>query len=379
MPVLEQQSVYPVPVEELFAWHTRPGAAQRLIPPWENVEIRTYSGGIHVGAQVDLRMRLGLVPVRWLALHDLYEENRRFRDIQVRGPFARWEHEHRFEAAPVGAALTDHVEYELPLHPLGDWFGGRYVRSTLERTFRYRHALLGYDLERHHRFHMQGVRRFQVRGAPGAIDTALRAFLSTGGHSPADVHGDADWVIQFVPSDGAELDLEWLHSPPVLRRKPAVIVVEGPSARSEDGWLDASVRDVALAEAAGAGIRAVWLRTGHVLTPAGGSLRELVRAMAARRQVRSGREGFRWISIEDLLGIIQFAAFHPSLCGPVEASAPGRASTADFLGTVRRVMKHPAQTDLQSPAATSVPLLSEHDFDFLFPELERALRFLLGR
>ena len=32
------------PVEDIFDWHMRPGALERLIPPWEHVEIKKKSG-----------------------------------------------------------------------------------------------------------------------------------------------------------------------------------------------------------------------------------------------------------------------------------------------------------------------------------------------
>ncbi len=37
--VFSKKIALPVSADEAFAWHERPGALERLIPPWENVRI----------------------------------------------------------------------------------------------------------------------------------------------------------------------------------------------------------------------------------------------------------------------------------------------------------------------------------------------------
>jgi len=37
--VFSRKVALPVSAEEAFAWHERPGALDRLIPPWEKVRI----------------------------------------------------------------------------------------------------------------------------------------------------------------------------------------------------------------------------------------------------------------------------------------------------------------------------------------------------
>ena len=39
MPIYEKRSVIDTPASSLFAWHTRPGAFERLAPPWEHLRI----------------------------------------------------------------------------------------------------------------------------------------------------------------------------------------------------------------------------------------------------------------------------------------------------------------------------------------------------
>lgn len=61
----------------------------------------------------------------------------RFEDVQERGPFAWFRHEHRFEALPGdGTRMRDRWEHRSPFGPLG-WLAdrlvlGRYMRHQLE-------------------------------------------------------------------------------------------------------------------------------------------------------------------------------------------------------------------------------------------------------
>lgn len=127
--------------EEVFRWHTEPGALRSLIPPWERVEVEE-EGEIREGAEVRLRVRLGPVSLPWVARIERCIPGRSFRDVQVRGPFARWEHEHRMvPAGPAACWLEDRIVYELPFGALGRWIGGWMVRSRLERMFAFRHRV----------------------------------------------------------------------------------------------------------------------------------------------------------------------------------------------------------------------------------------------
>ena len=131
----------PVPVEVLWAFHERPDAFALLQPPWERAEILAPPTSLEVGTRVVLRTYLGPLPLVVEAEHIAYERGRSFTDTMRRGPFARWEHEHRCEATATGSRLTDAITYELPLGALGRWVAGAAVRRRLERMFDHRHEV----------------------------------------------------------------------------------------------------------------------------------------------------------------------------------------------------------------------------------------------
>jgi ligand-binding SRPBCC domain-containing protein len=130
------------PVERVFGWHEAPGALARLTPPGEHVRMVRESGGIRDGGVVELAIGRRPFSIRWISEHSGYIRNRQFRDIQVRGPFARWEHTHLFEPDGADACyLEDRIEYALPLGFAGRWLLGRIVERKLDRLFQYRHQV----------------------------------------------------------------------------------------------------------------------------------------------------------------------------------------------------------------------------------------------
>jgi ligand-binding SRPBCC domain-containing protein len=130
--VIERSVELPVTAEEAFAWHDRPGALERLIPPWERVEVLQRSGGIADGGRVTLRVHVGPAAFRWVAYHRDYQPGRRFVDEQVEGPFRRWVHVHDFEpVAPGSSRLTDRIELVLPGGAPGGLAGGAMIRRRV--------------------------------------------------------------------------------------------------------------------------------------------------------------------------------------------------------------------------------------------------------
>lgn len=138
-----KQSEILAPPDVVFAWHEKPGAVERLTPPWESVEMLERATGLHVGARVVFKVFTGPFWQRWVAEHTEYQPPHLFADIQRQGPFAYWHHRHRFEATAHGTTLmTDDIEYALPLGWLGEFFGGAFTRRKLQRMFDYRHKVV---------------------------------------------------------------------------------------------------------------------------------------------------------------------------------------------------------------------------------------------
>ena len=58
--------------------------------------------------------------MKWVTCIAVAEAPHRFVDVQMKGPYKHWWHEHTFIAKDGGTLMMDKVEYELPLGPLGE-------------------------------------------------------------------------------------------------------------------------------------------------------------------------------------------------------------------------------------------------------------------
>lgn len=139
--LLETSQWLPSPLDRTFAFFSDPRNLARITPPSLGFVLKT-PGPIEMraGARFDYRIRLRGLPLSWTSLIEVWEPNVRFVDVQVRGPYRLWRHEHTFEAKDGGTRIGDRVEYELPLYPLGEVVHGLLVRPDLDRIFAFRRA-----------------------------------------------------------------------------------------------------------------------------------------------------------------------------------------------------------------------------------------------
>jgi uncharacterized protein len=140
--VFTAETVIDAPAEVVFRWHAESGALERLTPPWEPLEVVQRAPGIRDGDRGILRVRVGPFHVHWEFEHRDYVEGQQFRDVQISGPFRRWDHTHRITPeGPTSCRLEDRIEYELPFGALGNLVGGWFVRRKLKKLFEYRHRV----------------------------------------------------------------------------------------------------------------------------------------------------------------------------------------------------------------------------------------------
>ena len=138
--VLERRQRLELPVQRAFEFYAEARNLALITPPWMGFEVIT-PGPIEMrpGALIDYRLKLHGVPVRWRTRIVVWEPPLRFVDIQVRGPYALWEHTHTFEPDGEHAVLIgDRVRYAIPLGPLGRAAHTAFVKRDLKQVFDYR-------------------------------------------------------------------------------------------------------------------------------------------------------------------------------------------------------------------------------------------------
>ncbi len=400
MPNYERESRISAPAPKVFEWHTRPGAFQRLTPPWEKITI-LKAEGIRNGDEALFQTAMGPFRPGWLARHKEYIEGRQFVDEQVQGPFARWVHTHKVIPEINSTCwMKDHVEYEMPLGLNKGWVGN-WAWRRLDRLFHFRHERLQNDFKRL-AFSPARPQRVLVTGASGLIGKALSGFLSTAGHEvwslvrrPArpkareiqwdylnrridrDTLEGFDAVIHLAGEsiaagrwnprrkaairqsrvDATKFLAENLAS---LTKPPKVLL--GASAigfygdRGEEVLTEKSRLGIGFlpevcaewekaAEPAGrAGIRVVHVRTGIVLNLAGGALPQMALpfSLGLGGVIGSGAQWMSWITLEDLVGIYYFLLVRDDLSGAFNAVAPGAVTNHDFTKALGHVLRRPA-------------------------------------
>jgi uncharacterized protein (TIGR01777 family) len=146
------------------------------------------------------------------------------------------------------------------------------------------------------------------------------------------------------------------------------------------------------------GVRVVHPRFGIVLSTAGGALGTTlpIFRLGAGGKIGSGRQYWSWVVIDDVVGAILHALEEDSLNGPVNVTVPDPLTNAEYTRTLGHVLGRPTIFPLPAPAARVMlgqvadelllasqriePVrLKETGYSYRYPELEGALRYLLGR
>ena len=395
-----KQTSLPADPQQLWNWHTRPGAFERLAPPWQSMTIEHPGSGLSEGSEVRLLLKKAGLPLRWLARHREVQPPHSFVDVQARGPFRHWEHRHEFLANPEGGSLLrDEIRYALPFGSIGHLIAGRSTAADIERTFIYRHRTTVDDLRLHSRYRDRPKMRVAISGAGGLMGSALSALLTTGGHEvvrlvrePSTSQTAALWdtergALELEKLEGLDAVMHlageniaggrWttermrrirasriegtrslLESFDRLERPPKVVLCAsaiGIYGDRGDEILDEAsspgrgfLADVGRAweDAALAGsfpARRVQARFGVVLSPQGGALAKMLRPfkLGAGGRLGDGDQYMSWISIDDAVSVLLTALFDERLTGQVNVAAPHPVSNSEFTRTLGRVLSRP--------------------------------------
>jgi ligand-binding SRPBCC domain-containing protein len=138
--VLESRLWLARPRPQVFAFFADPANLARVSPPRLRLRLLTPVTALSAGAVLDFRVSWLGLPLRWRSYVREYDPPHRFVDVQVRGPWARWEHRHQFLEDDGGTWMEDRVTYRLPLGPIGRLLHAVAVRRQIEATWAYRQA-----------------------------------------------------------------------------------------------------------------------------------------------------------------------------------------------------------------------------------------------
>jgi uncharacterized protein len=397
--VFKKSTIVDVPVDTVFNWHARPGALNRMAPPWDPLQVISTDESILPGSQSLLKMKMGPFSYRWLAEHQNYIVNQQFQDRQIKGPLAYWCHTHQFK--PVNetkSQLTDKIEYCLPGFGLGELMMGNHIKDKLNRIFRYRHRVLNRDLNLHQQFSGQKPLKILISGGGGILGSALIPFLTTGGHQVIRLVRNRNQISKkqvYWNPDSGEIDKKNIGGVDVVIHLAGENIGEGrwtpdKKKRIIDSrinstkllvklmnelpnkprvFLSASAigfygnrKDQALTERTQPGkdfisevcklwesealkaennsIRTCLLRIGVVLTPSGGALSRLqgLFKMGLGAKLGNGNQYLSWVGMDDILSSIYFLIFNQNINGPVNLVSPHPVTNREFTNTLAEIL-----------------------------------------
>lgn len=398
MAVFRKRKSFNCTREQLFDWHEREGAVNRLTPPWEKAEVIEKEGGITDGSRMKMKVKIGPLSREWTAIHKNYKRPEEFTDVMVKGPFKEWQHRHGFFEEGSGSALEDRITYKLPLSPLSDIIAGHQAEKKLEKMFAYRYRITEADINFMNKYNYGQKLTVAITGAGGLIGSSLAPFLTTQGHdvrkiarvtSPTDgccwntatgeINGfeGADVIIHLAGEPIA--DGRWtkskkkkimesraegtaqiaaavaaMETPPKVLISASAVGYYGDRGSEEiDEYSDGKggfSYDVCINWEKAAqpvidkGIRTVFARTGVVLSPASGALTKFLPFFNAclGSVPGSGRQYLSWISIDDMIRGITHCIYCEELEGAVNFTAPEPVTMNEFAGVLGKVLRRPS-------------------------------------
>ncbi len=138
------------------------------------------------------------------------------------------------------------------------------------------------------------------------------------------------------------------------------------------------------------------LRIGVALSPKGGALAKMLPPfmMGGGGILGTGRQYMSWVSLDDLVGVVNFALQNESVKGPVNVVAPNPVTNAEFTKVLGKVIGRPtifpvpafglkllfgqmAEEMLLTGSKVLPEKLESAGYKFQYPTLEPALKHAL--
>jgi uncharacterized protein len=137
--VFRAEQFVPRPLDEVFEFFSKAENLQELTPPWLHFKILSVDPSpVRKGTLIKYALRWRVFPIHWTTEIIEWDPPHRFVDVELKGPYKLWHHEHRFLAERGGTRITDEVQYELPFGPLGLIAHRVKVEKDVETIFAYR-------------------------------------------------------------------------------------------------------------------------------------------------------------------------------------------------------------------------------------------------
>ena len=138
---LTYKQCIPVSIADAWDFFSSPANLERITPSEMMFRITNGVSGqkIYEGMLISYTIYpFMMLPVQWETEIVKVDKPFLFEDRQKSGPYESWCHSHQFCEIPGGVAMTDRIDYVMPMNLFGDLADFLIVSRRLEEVFQFR-------------------------------------------------------------------------------------------------------------------------------------------------------------------------------------------------------------------------------------------------
>lgn len=131
----------PVSIKEAWNFFSSPLNLAEITPGNMGFKIVSKYHGekMYAGQVIEYKVRPVLnIPMYWMTEITHVEDLKYFIDVQRKGPYKLWHHQHHFIEIDGGVEMTDIVHYKNPFGLIGHAANSLFVNRQLKKIFEYR-------------------------------------------------------------------------------------------------------------------------------------------------------------------------------------------------------------------------------------------------
>ena len=131
----------PISIEEAWNFFSSPANLQTITPGNMRFKVISKNQGekMYSGQVIEYKVSPLLhVPLYWMTEITHADELKYFIDVQRKGPYSLWHHQHHFKKMDGGVEMTDIVHYKNPLGFIGEIANSVFIKRQLKKIFEYR-------------------------------------------------------------------------------------------------------------------------------------------------------------------------------------------------------------------------------------------------
>lgn len=348
-----------------------------MSPPWVGSPVRGVAPTLKQGIEVPITIRKFGLDFDCTFKVIEFESDKKFVDVQVKGPFAHWRHDHIFEALEDRRSIMeDKISFSMPLGFISEPLFAGQVLSDLQRYFRYRHEVLQNELRGYLKNCLRPRHRVLIFDSQSALSEPLFNYLATQGHE----------VVLFPQTTKDQFVIERQLAARIVKGEFTAFVCLSPFCKAGQWEIDTRRTMLhALAKArlknqtpvyldvhmphlgncycqaweqhceisAPESLRCVFAHSANVLTPEFGILKTAPEWASVAMRKHDSQSLSTWIAVDDAVAAIEHCLFEESISGRIEFVAPHAVKQKDNE-------------------------LKKTGYEFRYERVEEALKHLLG-